>query len=92
MNGKQQRSPYIKETPGVCGGYPCVGDTRIPVRLVVALFRERGDDTLVRDWYPYLQPEQIRGAVEYYAAFPERVDQDFARHARAEAQDVLRAR
>jgi uncharacterized protein (DUF433 family) len=31
--------PYVAEYLGVCGGYPVIRETRIPVRLVVQLSR-----------------------------------------------------
>lgn len=32
----------IRETPGVCGGYPCVGHTRVSVRNVVVVYKQTG--------------------------------------------------
>ena len=32
--------PLVREMPGVAGGYPCVGEMRIPVRLIVEFTRE----------------------------------------------------
>src|SRR3712207_4160482 len=74
----------IVETPGVCGGYPRVWDTRISVRLVVEAYRETGQhlDETIRQ-FPQLTPEQVRAAVVYYEAHRERVDEDIARNARA---------
>lgn len=86
----QEQPPFVQETPGVCGGYPCVGNTRIPVRLIVALHRATGNYQRIQEWYPHLTPAQIKGALDYYAATPARVDEDFARH--AEAQAALQAR
>ena len=78
--------PYVSETPGVCGGYPVVRGTRIPVRIVVQFYRETGDLDSILAMYPYLTREQLQGALDYYAACPARVDEDFARHARAWAE------
>ena len=32
--------PYVAEYPGVCGGYPVIRETRIPVRLVIQFSRD----------------------------------------------------
>jgi uncharacterized protein (DUF433 family) len=74
----------IVETPGVCGGYPRVWNTRISVALIVEAYREaaqRLDETSRA--FPQLTPEQVCAALEYYAAHPERVDEDIERNARA---------
>jgi len=78
--------PFVQETPGVCGGYPCVGNTRIPVRLIVEFTRDglSIDDLLTM--YPYLTPDQLRGALDYYAAHPARVDEDIRTNAEALAK------
>ncbi len=73
----------VKETPGVCGGYPCIGDTRIPVRLIVEFTRDGLDIDAILAIYPQLSREQVRGALDYYKAHPARVDEDIARNARS---------
>ena len=70
--------PHVRETPGVSGGYPCVGNTRIPVRLIVEFTREGVSIERLLKMYPQLTAEQIRGALDYYAACPDRVDEDIA--------------
>jgi uncharacterized protein (DUF433 family) len=78
--------PYVSETPGVCGGYPVVRGTRIPVRILVAVYRESGDVDELLAMYPHLTREQVQGALDYYAKYPARVDEDFERHARVWAE------
>ncbi len=59
---------------GVCGGCPCVGNTRIPVRLIV-------------EFYRYLQNlEQIRDVLAWYEAHPGRVVEDIEHNARSWAK------
>jgi uncharacterized protein (DUF433 family) len=70
----------IHETPGVSGGYRCIGATRIPVRTVVQLFAMTNDVDIVMDELPQLSREQIKGALAYYHAHPARVDEDIARN------------
>jgi len=73
--------PYVAEYPGVCGGYPVIRETRIPVRLVVLFSRDGASiDELAAMW-PTVTPEQILGALDYYRCHPERVDEDIARNA-----------
>ena len=72
----------IQETPGVQGGYPCVEDTRIPVRSVVEAWRCAGDDLDVL--YAYtdgigLSRDEVQHALLWYVAHPARVDEDIAR-------------
>ena len=81
-----QTTTFVTETPGVCGGYPCIANTRIPVRLIVEFFRETPDVAAILAIYPQLSREQVEGALAYYAAHPERVDQDIERNARALAE------
>jgi uncharacterized protein (DUF433 family) len=75
--------PYVNEVPGVNGGYPVVRPTRIPVRTIVKFYREIGNVEGVQDLLCNLSREQIQGALDYYAAHPERVDEDIERNERA---------
>ncbi len=80
----------IRETPGVCGGYPCVGNTRIPVRVIVEAFRAYGSVDAVGDYFPQLTRAQIDAALAYYREYPARVDEDIASNNRAFAELVAR--
>ena len=80
----------INETPGVCGGYPCIGNTRIPVRVVVIASRNLGSIERVVEAYPQLSAAQVRAALEYYRAHPGRVDEDIETEARAGEETVGR--
>jgi uncharacterized protein (DUF433 family) len=73
----------IRESPGVSGGYPCVGDTRIAVRLIVETFHETGSLERTVAAFPQLTPDQVRAALDYYTAHPSRVDEDIERNAQA---------
>jgi uncharacterized protein (DUF433 family) len=87
-NGTDQTGDTtIRETPGVCGGYPRVGMTRVPVRVVVSTYRATGNDLdRTHDALNMLSREQIEAALSYYARTPERVDEDIERNARALAE------
>jgi uncharacterized protein (DUF433 family) len=78
--------PFVEETPGIGGGYPQVRGTRIPVRTIVAYHRAYDDVSRIQCMFPYLTREQIQGALDYYDQYPDRVDEDFQRNARALAE------
>lgn len=92
-NGMSTHShTFVRETPGICGGYPRIGDSRIPVRLIVE-FTQAGlsiDDLL--EMYPHITAAQIHGALDYYAKYPARVDEDIETNARALAELQSRQR
>lgn len=80
----------IVETPGVCGGFPRVWNTRISVGLVVEAHRQVGQSVdRTAEIFPQLTLEQIRAALSYYESHRSRVDADIASNARAleELQD-----
>ena len=80
-----QTRTQIKETPGVCGGYPCIENTRIPVRMIVELFNDTHDLAQTAAMFPQLTRQQIRDALAYYHEHPARVDEDIERNARISA-------
>ena len=80
----------IRETPGVSGGYPCIGYTRIAVRLIVEAFRATESIDGVAERYDQLTREQIKAALDYYREHPARVDEDIERNARAWAERTSR--
>jgi uncharacterized protein (DUF433 family) len=82
-DAEAQGDPYVGEYPGVCGGYPVIRETRIPVRLVVQFSRDGATVAELAEMWPTVTAEQIRGALAYYARHPRRVDEDIERHARA---------
>jgi uncharacterized protein (DUF433 family) len=56
----------IAVNPKIQFGKPCVAGTRIPVQGVLELVREGiGFDQIISDYYPDLQPEDIRACVQY---------------------------
>jgi uncharacterized protein (DUF433 family) len=74
---------HVAEYPGVCGGYPVIRETRIPVRLVVQYSRDGATFDEFAEMWPTVTAAQIRGALDYYASHPCRVDEDIERHVRA---------
>ena len=76
----------VMEDPRINGGYPVVSGTRTPVRVIVGLYRRTDDFEHTANMFPHLTHEQVRGALDYYAEHPERVDQDIAWNARVLVQ------
>ena len=56
----------IAVSPTIHFGKPCVAGTRIPVLSVLELVSEGlAFETIVRDYYPELQIEDVRACVRY---------------------------
>lgn len=54
--------------PQIHFGKPCVAGTRIPVQNVLELVRENLPFAdIIRDYYPDLEPDDIRACIEYVA-------------------------
>jgi len=52
--------------PNIHFGKPCIAGTRIPVQSVLELVREGlGFETIIRDYYPDLEVEDIRACIQY---------------------------
>ena len=52
--------------PQIHFGKPCVAGTRIPVQSVLELVREGlSFADIIRDYYPNLEPEDIRACIQY---------------------------
>ncbi len=56
----------INVDPEIHFGKPCVAGTRITVQSVLELLREGiGFDQMITDYFPDLQPADIRACVQY---------------------------
>ena len=54
----------IQVSPEIHFGKPCVAGTRIPVQAVLELVRENIPfEIIIRDYYPSLQPEDIKACI-----------------------------
>jgi uncharacterized protein (DUF433 family) len=78
--------PAVEETPEIGDGYPQVWGTRTPVRCLVEVFRATRDVGQTAAMFPHLSREQVQLALDYYMAYPARVDEDIERNARAFAE------
>jgi uncharacterized protein (DUF433 family) len=56
----------IAVNPQIHFGKPCVSGTRIPVQSVLELVREGITFCeIIRDYYPDLEPEDMRACIQY---------------------------
>ena len=56
----------IAVNPNIHFGKPCVAGTRVPVLSILELVREGlSFETIVRDYYPELQNEDVRACIRY---------------------------
>ena len=53
--------------PGVMGGRACIRDMRVTVSLIVNLVANGMGTEEIIDAYPYLEPEDVRQALQYAA-------------------------
>jgi uncharacterized protein (DUF433 family) len=56
----------VTETEGVCGGYPCIKNTRIPVRALVLAFRQLDDFEQTVAAFPQMTRYEVRSALDWY--------------------------
>ena len=82
----------IHETPGVCGGFPSAGNTRIPVRVLVEAFCAHGSAEAVAKYFPQMTRTQVDAALAYDHDYPARVDEDVGSNNRAFTELVARTR
>ncbi|MFM7364679.1 MAG: DUF433 domain-containing protein [Cuspidothrix sp.] len=64
----------VQKTPGVCGGYACIRNTRIPVWVLVSLRQQGANDRELLENYPSLTPEDLIAAWEYYEQHTSEID------------------
>ena len=56
----------ISVNPQIHFGKPCVSGTRIPVHNVLELIRDGVSfSDIIRDFYPDLEPDDIRACIQY---------------------------
>jgi uncharacterized protein (DUF433 family) len=58
----------ITVDPQVCGGRPCIRDTRVRVSDVLDLLAAGADTEEILSDYPYLQRQDIAAALQYASA------------------------
>ena len=66
--------PGIESRPGVCGGEPCIVQTRIPVWLLEQARRLGTSEATLLQSYPTLRAEDIVQAWSYVRAHRDEID------------------
>ena len=77
--------PGIKSTPGVCGGDPCVGNTRITVyglELELKINSGCNDRRELLDAYPGLSQDDLNNAWEYARLHADEIEHQIAENNR----------
>lgn len=82
--GNAGEESVIRTTPNVMGGDACVGNTRIPVWMLVGYKRMGFSDGRLLAEYPGLRPSDLSAAWGYYAANAERVEGERRAHEEAD--------
>lgn len=55
----------VSVDPGVCGGRPCIRETRIPIAVILDGLAEGLTPEELVDHFPQLMPADIRAALAY---------------------------
>ena len=61
------RFERITVDPQVCGGLPCIRDTRVPVATVVSMVADGMSSEEILEAYPYLEAADVSEAMRYAA-------------------------
>ena len=64
----------IQKTSGVMGGDACIGQTRIPVWLLVSYRHQGANDARILEGYPQLSAADLVNAWAYAEAHPEEIE------------------
>ena len=64
---EQELMERITSKPNVCGGRPCIRDTRIEIAVILNGLAEGLTDAEIIDHYPQLTREDIHASLAYAA-------------------------
>ena len=78
----------VRKTPGVCGGYACIRDTRIAVWTVISFAKQGADDEELLLDFQGLTSFDLFAARKYYQSNREEIDNLIASHNREDDWDV----
>jgi uncharacterized protein (DUF433 family) len=86
-----QGYPHVFSDPAICGGVPCVADTRIPVRTIAAYHKMGAttEELAGKDYYPWLAPADVYGALLYYYDHQEEIDAEIEENAAFDSSGLL---
>lgn len=80
---KTARQSWIQTSAGVCGGEPCVRNTRHTVAGLVEWKQQGLTDTRILEHHPDLTLADLAVAWEYYANHRDEIDQAIKEEAEA---------
>lgn len=73
----------ITKTPGVCGGEACIGNTRIPVWLLVSFRQQGSSDAELLGFYPHLSAADLVNVWAYAEAYSSEIGDAIRRNEEA---------
>ena len=71
FEGAMKYFERITVDPNQCGGRPCIRGMRIRVKDILELLAAGVSEQVILKDYPYLEPDDIRAALEYAAVQPD---------------------
>jgi len=69
---------FITQTPGVCGGRPCIAGTGVSVRRIVGWYKMGESPEEIATQIPHLSLAHVHAALTYYHANQEAMDAELA--------------
>jgi uncharacterized protein (DUF433 family) len=75
---------HIVRDAEICGGEPCIRETRITVRAIVESIRLYHAKEPLLQAFPNLTPEDLDAALVYYVEHPEEIERYIHEHGIAE--------
>jgi|SRR6185312_12161573 len=76
--GGQQRMTVIRKTPGICADAACIGDSGVPVWIIVTMSETGACVAEMLAAYPQLTPADCAAALNYALAHRAEIDADIA--------------
>jgi len=68
----------ISQTPGVCGGRPCIAGTGVSVRRIVGWYKQGLIPEEIATEIPHLSLAQVHAALAFYHANREHLEAEMA--------------
>jgi len=68
----------IGQTPGVCGGRPCIAGTAVSVRRIVGWYKQGMTPEEIATEIPHLTLAQVHAALAFYHASRDQMETEIA--------------
>lgn len=68
----------ITSDPNILRGQACIRDLRLPVSIILKLLAQKSTEAEILEYYPYLEPEDIKQCLEYAAYLASEEIHEFA--------------